>query len=35
MIPAPHDLVIIAAFGLAAILELCAIRLGCEWWWGR
>lgn len=31
MIPAPHDCVLIAAFGLLVILELCALRLWCEW----
>ena len=31
MIPDPHDLAIIAAFGLLAVLELCALRLWCEW----
>ena len=32
MIPAPHGIGIIAAFGLGAILELCALRIGLEWW---
>lgn len=31
MIPDPHDLVMIAAIGLLAILELCALRLWREW----
>ena len=32
MIPNPHDLIIIAVFGLLVILELCALRMGLEWW---
>jgi hypothetical protein len=31
MIPDPHSLVIIACFGLLVVLELCALRLWCEW----
>jgi hypothetical protein len=31
MIPDLHDCVLIACFGLLGILELCALRLWCEW----
>jgi hypothetical protein len=32
MISDPHDCVLIAVFGLGVALELCALRLGLEWW---